>query len=319
MSEPPTPRVRRRFSIPLIWVVPLVALAIAGWMIARQFRDRGPEISIEFADAAGIEPSRTIVEHHGVTVGTVRDLELKPDLSGVVAHVRLTKAGAKVAREGSQFWILHPQVGFSGIRGLETLVSGVRLQVRPGDGPMATSFRGLDTPPSLDDPQAGRAFLLRAEKLGGLTPGSPVYSRGDKGGVGDTTRLAEDATAAVIRVRVFTPYVDLVRTNTQFWNASGVSLKFGLSGAEFRSTTLQSLISGGVSFATPDGAELAPTALENTEFYLHPDPDKDWGKWTPRIRIKPVESTPASPKPEQGGATMPAEISGAVTTAGPGS
>lgn len=305
MTTPATPRVSRRPALPLIWVVPLVALAIAGWMVARQFRDHGPEITIEFAAAAGIEAGKTELEHKGVSVGVVRGVTLKPDLGSVLVTVRLTKSGAPLARAGSQFWIVHPEVSFSGIRGLETLVTGVRLKVRPGTGAPTKHFRGLDHPPPIDDPSAGRAFVLRTDKLGGLSPGAPVYYRGVKVGIVETTRLADDATAAVARIRVYTPYVDLVRTNTQFWNASGVAFKVGLHGIEMRTNTLQSIVAGGVTFATPNG-ELAPPALENTEYVLHEEPEKDWLEWRPRIAIQPVESTPETPKPEAGTDVAPA-------------
>ncbi len=299
MTTPATPRVSRRPSLPLIWVVPIVALLVAGWMILRQFRNRGPVITIEFAAAAGIEAGKTELEHKGVAVGVVKDVTLKRDLSGVIAEVRLTKSGATLAREGSQFWIVHPEVSLSGIHGLETLVTGVRLNVRPGRGAPANHFRGLDNPPPLDDRAAGRAFVLRAEKLGGISPGDPVYYRGVKVGSVETTRLADDATAAVIRIRVYTPYVDLVRTNTQFWNAGGISLRMGLHGVEVRSNTLQSILAGGVEFATP-GGELAAPALENTEYILHSEPEKEWQSWTPHVPIHPVDSVPEESKADAG-------------------
>ena len=296
MTTPATPKISRRPALPLIWVVPLVALVIAGWMVARQFRNRGPEISIEFANGAGVEPGKTELEHNGVSVGVVRNVTLKPDLTGVVIRLRLTKPADGLARAGSQFWIVHPEVSVSGIRGLETLVTGVRLKVRPGQGEPALNFRGLDHPPPIEEPSAGRAFVLRTDKLGGLSPGAPVYYRGVKVGAVETTRLSDDATAAMIRIRIYTPYIDLVRTNTQFWNASGIAFKLGLSGAEFRSTTLPTLLAGGVCFATPDGPSLAPTALENTEYFLHADPAKEWLQWQPRINIHPIESTPEATK-----------------------
>lgn len=305
MTAPATPKVSRRPALPLIWVVPLLALAIAGWMIFRQFHNRGPEIAIEFANGAGVEAGKTELEHNGVAVGMVKSVTLKPDLSGVVIHLRLTKPAAALARTGSQFWIVHPEVSVSGIHGLETLVTGVRLKVRPGNGPTTNRFRGLDHPPPVEELSAGRAFVLRTDKLGGLSPGAPVYYRGVKVGDVETTRLADDASSALIRIRVYTPYVDLVRTNTQFWNASGIAFKLGISGAEFRTTTLPTLLAGGVCFATPDGNPLAPTALENTEYFLHEDVQKEWLRWEPRIKIHPIESAPEAPRTDGSAQSAP--------------
>jgi paraquat-inducible protein B len=296
MTTPATPVVSRRPSIPLIWVVPLLALAIAGWMIFQQFRNRGPEITVEFANGSGIEAGKTELEHKGVTVGSVMTVALKPDLSGVIVHVRLTKAGAGVARAGSEFWVVHPELSLSGIRGLETLVTGVRMQVRPGTGPAATAFRGLDRPPPVENREAGRAFVLRTDKLDGVTPGAPVYYRGVKIGAVETTRLADDATAALIRIRVFRAYTDLVRTNTQFWNAGGIDFKLGIHGAELRADSIESLFAGGVALGTPDQGELAPPALDGTEFVLHEKAEKEWLEWHPRIPIQPVDTGPESGK-----------------------
>ena len=141
MSEPATPRITRAPSLPLVWIVPLLALAVGGWMVFREFKNRGPEIAIEFAQGSGMEPRKTTLEYQGVTVGVVTRVELKEDLSGVRVDVRLTKNAAALAREGSQFWVVRPEIGLSGIRGLDTLFSGARITVKPGRGAPASAFQ----------------------------------------------------------------------------------------------------------------------------------------------------------------------------------
>jgi paraquat-inducible protein B len=298
MTSPAAPRLSRAPTLPLVWIVPLVALAVGGWMLFREFRNRGPEVTIDFPHGAGIEPRKTMVEYQGVAVGVVTKLELKPDLSSVLVTVRFNKNAAAVAREGAQFWIVSPEIGFGGVRGLETLFTGARIKVRPGNGPPAKSFHGLERPPPVENVEDGRAFVLQAERLGGVSPGAPVFYREVKVGVVETSRLDDDAALVLIRIRVRTPYAKLVRTNTRFWNAGGVSFKMSLLGAELKSTSLESLFTGGVAFATPDtGRTLAREAPEGTLFTLHPEMDKDWAKWQPRIRISPPNEAPEAPAP----------------------
>jgi paraquat-inducible protein B len=296
MITPATPKISRSASLPLVWIVPIVALAVGGWMVFREFQHRGPEITIEFANGSGVEPRKTPLQYQGVTVGTVTDIELKPDLSGVIVQLRLNKNATAIASEGAQFWIVHPEIGFSGVRGLETLLTGARITVRPGKGPPATHFKGLEKSPPLENLEEGRAFLLRGDRLGSLSPGAPVYFREMKVGAVETSRLDDDATGVLIRIRVRQPYVNLVRTNTRFWNAGGVSFKVSLLGAELKSTSLESLFTGGVAFATPDsGRELAPIAPDGTLFTLHVEAEKDWLKWQPRIPIASPEESPDPP------------------------
>ncbi|HVS54239.1 MAG TPA: MlaD family protein [Opitutaceae bacterium] len=297
MSAPPKPTVSRGPAFSVVWIVPLVALAVGGWMILREFRHRGPEIAIEFADSSGIEPDKTTLEYKGVDVGTVQSVELNPDLGGVTVRVRLTRSAAPLAVEGSRFWIVHPEIGFSGIRGIDTLLTGARLNVRPGRGAPATHFRGLDKIPPAENVNEGRAFLLQGDKLGSLSPGAPVFYREMKVGVVETSRLADDAASVLIRIRIDTPYAALVRTDTRFWNTGGATFKLSLLGAELKSTSLESLFSGGVAFATPEGKDgLAPEAPDGAMFPLHNEADKDWLKWQPHIPITPPEEG-AEPTP----------------------
>jgi paraquat-inducible protein B len=296
MKSNSTPKVARASSIPLIWIVPLIALLLGGWLIFRAVHDHGPEVTIEFEDGTGVEAGKTQLKHKGGTVGTVTAVDMKPDLSGVIVRLRLDKSAAALARKGSRFWIVRPEIGFSGVSGLNTLLTGVQLAVRPGDGPLVGNFTGLEKAPPPEPSNEGRSFFLQCDRLGSLNPGSPVFYREVKVGEVEASRLADDATAVLVRIRVETRYADLVRTDSHFWNAGGFSFKVGLLGAELKNTSLESLVSGGVAFATPEPADkngqLAPPAEEGAVFKLQTEQDKDWLSWKPKIPIHPQESGP---------------------------
>lgn len=286
MSAPQEPRVSRAPAFPLIWVVPLIAIAIGGWMGVRELRTRGTAITIDFADASGVEAGRTVLEYKGVSAGTVEAVELRPGLVGVSIRLRLKRSAALLARAGAHFWIVHPEISFAGVKGLDTLVTGVRINVLPGNGPPAAHFEGLDKAPVPEVTDEGRAFLLRTDRLGSLTSGAPVFYREFKVGKVEASRLAEDSTSVLIRIHVDAPYGDLVRTSTRFWNTGGFSFKVSLfGGAELKDTSLESLVTGGIAFATPDAGALAPPAPAGNEFALASEPGKDWLKWSPRIPI----------------------------------
>ena len=290
MSPLPSAKVSRRRSISIVWVVPVIALAIGVWMGLRELRNLGPKITIEFADGSGVEAGKTILEYKGIPAGTVQQVAFKPAMDGVILTLRLRKNAASLAKEGSKFWILHPEIGFSGVRGLETLVTGVRLNVMPGTGAAASHFVGLEKTPAPDVTDEGRAFVLRSSKLGSLTTGAPVYYRELKVGEVEASRLSEDSTSVLIRIHIDAPYVDLVRTSTRFWNTGGFSFKVSLFGATLKDTSLESLITGGVSFATPDEGPLAPPAEAGAQFDLAAEAQKEWAKWSPKIPVKSPDS-----------------------------
>ena len=302
MSPAPVPKISRAPRFPLVWVVPLIALAVGAWMIAHELRNRGPEITIEFADGSGIAADRTELHHNGVSVGTVTAVELKPNLDGVMVRVRLRQTAAAIASEGALFWIVQPEIGLSGIRGLDTLLTGPRLNVRPGNGAPVNHFVGLDRTPPPELPVEGRAFILQSDRLGSLTTGAGVFYREMKVGAVETSRLADDATAVMIRIHVEAPYADLVRTNTRFWNAGGFSFKVGLLGAELKNTSLESMLSGGVAFATPsgEGGALAEIAPEGMVFQVASEAEKEWARWSPKIPLAAPEVVSEATPPTAG-------------------
>jgi paraquat-inducible protein B len=295
MNKIPAPKITRDRSVPLVWIVPIIAALICAWLGYSELRDMGPEISINFADGSGVEAGKTTLEYKGIAVGTVRSVALRKGLEGVTIKLRLRKEATDLANAGSKFWIVHPEIGLSGVHGLETLVSGVRLNVSPGTGPTTKEFDGLDKTPAPDITDEGRTFNLQSDRLGSLTTGAPVYYRELKVGAVEASRLSSDSTQVLIRIHIDAPYADLVRTNTRFWNAGGFNFKINLFGAQLKDTSLESLVTGGVAFATPDAGPLAAAADPDTIFSLSAEADKEWLKWSPKIPIKAVESV--VPKP----------------------
>ena len=92
------------------------------------------------------------LKHHGIAVGRVESVALNGSGSSIDVVVRLTPQGEIVARRGSRFWIVRPQVDLGGVRGLETVIGDKQLAVEPGpiDGPAASRFVGLEEPPLPD-------------------------------------------------------------------------------------------------------------------------------------------------------------------------
>src|SRR4051795_10761203 len=82
-------RGRRRFSV--VWLVPLVAAAIAAWLAVTTLREKGPTVTIAFKTAEGLEAGKTKVRYKDVEVGTVEDVRLSDALEGVVAVAELRK------------------------------------------------------------------------------------------------------------------------------------------------------------------------------------------------------------------------------------
>ena len=75
----------KQTRISLVWVIPIVALAVGVWVGISRLRSEGPEITITFHSAEGLEAGKTKINFKGVDVVTLYllpsvNLELKPIL-----------------------------------------------------------------------------------------------------------------------------------------------------------------------------------------------------------------------------------------------
>jgi paraquat-inducible protein B len=281
-EELPRARLRRRRPwLQLMWVVPIVALAVAGWLVYQRLQQQGPEIDIAFRDGGGLRVGQTPVKYRGVQVGLVTGMSLSEDRARVVVRVRLDRAGAPLAAEGTQFWVVRPQVGWGNVTGLGTVISGPEIQAQAPKAPGAqrTEFTGLDRAPN----PPGLRIVLKGERPVSLRPGSPVYYRGVEVGQVLDVQLSPDATAAQVQITILQRYAGLVRTGSAFWNVSGISVSGGLlKGIQLELESIRSLVSGGIEFASP---EKSPPAKAGASFFLHDSPKKEWLAWNARIPV----------------------------------
>ena len=249
------------------------------------YAEKGRDISLYFATGSNINKG-TEIKYQGIKVGEVVAVELDSNMERVKVSARLAPSAKALARTGSQFWVVRPQLGLIGTRNLETLVTGSYISVRPGYGSSATQFVALDKPPPLSKPSSGLNLIVTAAQRGSIKEGVKVFYRDIPVGEVFGYELAEDATQTLIHINIEPRYAGLVRENSKFWNSSGIAVKFGLfSGATIRSKSIESLLEGGIAFATPDGEQLAAAVSDGKTFALHQTLDQQWLEWTPQIPL----------------------------------
>lgn len=268
-ETPPDARLRPRRWFSWVWLVPAVAAAIVIGLAIRGLEERGPLITISFTDAEGLQPGDTKIRHKDVDLGTVESVYLTRDMSRVVVRARMRRSASAHLTAGTRFWIVRPRVGFGGISGLSTLVSGSYIEMYPGDGAPERNFVGLDEPPALIPDTPGRSFTLRTGDLGSLVGGSQISYRGVP--VGEVEGFALDRQHHQIEIYAFirSPYESLVHPESRFWNSGGVDVSVGVQGLRFRASSWQQLVSGGISFDTPDAALVKPSSDRGSVFRLY--------------------------------------------------
>ena len=292
-SNLPRAKVKASSRFSVIWVVPLIAAIASGWLVFQDMRQSGPTITIRFNDGTGVQANQTVLKYRGVRIGEVRSVQLAGDPAHVEVEVRLTASAKNLAREGSVFWIVRPEVGAGGLSGLETIVSGPYIQVQPGDGKEQKKFIGAEEPPILNQSKSGLEIVLTTPQINTLSIGSPVYYRGIEVGDVEYFVLSTNSTQVEIHALIEPAFAPLVRTDSEFWNAGGISMRLKFFGINVSAENFKSLVIGGIAFATPTSSETP--ASNGSVFPLNEKADDKWLKWSPSIEI-----TNASPTAPQG-------------------
>jgi paraquat-inducible protein B len=257
---------RRGFS--LVWLIPVIAALIGGWLAYTTIMEQGPEITISFQTAEGLEAGKTKIKYRDVEVGLVDTIKISEDGSHIILSASIEKSAASYLTEGTRFWVIRPRLDAGGISGLGTLVSGAYIEIDPGKGKAIRSFKGLEKPPVIRTDVPGRKYILLSETLGSLSARSPIYYRGIRVGELLGHELAEDNKHLQVHAFVRSPFHELVRENTRFWNVSGIEVKAGADGMTIKTQSLQALLSGGVAFESLGTDGTSPIAKNGATFKL---------------------------------------------------
>lgn len=298
---------QRRFSF--VWIIPLLALALAGWLTWRAWTMRGLGVMVTLPDGHGLKAGDE-VRYRGITVGRVDAVTLSPDMSGVIIHTRLTSQADMLARAGTRFWVVRPQLHLTRIQGLETIIGPrflAALPAPPQSNSNATSakrqrtFVGVDEPPIIESTNPGDLeIVLQSSQRGSLHPGAPVTYRQTRVGTVLSVGLAGDGGSIESRLIILQPFIGLIRPNTKFWDSGGLQAHVGLTGVTIDIDSAEALLTGGVALATPPPDQAGGDIVRTGHRYvMSPEPEEEWREWQPLVAIGssllPPGASPPSP------------------------
>jgi paraquat-inducible protein B len=272
-QQPGMPQIKRgRVRISLVWLVPIAAALVGLSMVVHSWMSAGPQITVSFATAEGLEANKTQVKYKNVVIGRVTEIALSEDRTRVIATIELESAAQPFTREDTQYWVVRPRIGAGGVSGVDTLLSGAFIGADAGRSESnRRDFIGLEEPPPVTYGVQGKHFMLHTDDLGSLGVGSPVYFRRIQVGQVVSYALSKDGKGVDVDIFVNAPNDAFVSEDTRFWNVSGIDVSLGASGLEVSTESISSLLAGGIAFREPNYSPDPKPAAEYREFSLFDD------------------------------------------------
>ena len=270
VSEP-----RRRYSIQLVWIIPIVAALIGLSIAVQSFLDRGETITITFKTGEGMEAGKTKIKYKDVEIGQVKGLAISKDRSHVVVTAEMSKDARGLLVKDTRFYVVRARITGGNVSGLSTLIGGSYIGVDAGSSSESRDeFIGLETPPAVSLDVPGRQFVLRAQDVGSIDTSAPIFFRRIQVGHVIGTELDRDGKGVTIRIFVRAPFDQYVKSNSLFWHASGIDLTLNASGVKVNTESMVSILLGGIAFQNPQEQLEAPPAPVNNVFPLYSTKDE---------------------------------------------
>jgi len=261
---------KKRKAISTVWIVPIVALIVGAWLIIHSINEKGPEIQIVFKSAEGVQADKTVIKYKDIEVGKVTGVNFTADLSSVIVTAEMKKNMKPYLTEKSRFWVRKARIGLNQIEGLDTLFSGVYIVMDPQKGKAGVkTFKGLETVPVVSTDEKGTSYLLKAQDIGSIDIGSPLYYKKLPAGRVRDYHLSKDKKSVEIEIFIKAPFDKLITSNTRFWNASGISASLSADGVDIHSESLTALLSGGLAFDNFKQQTEAKKVKEGHRFVLY--------------------------------------------------
>ena len=232
-----------------IWIVPIIAIIIASWLGFEYYWELGPQIEITFKSNEGLKDGQSLIKYKDVSIGKVEKVMLDEDGKGVKVIARINKEAAAYINNKAHFWIVKPEVGISGVSGLDTILSGTYINMSSEkNGINKRKFIGLENP--LRENSDGKYFHLNAQSSYGVEVGTPLYYKSMKAGNVEHITISPDGESIDILVYIEKPYISRIMTDTKFWVQSSVAIDYLNGQLNLSVAPMTNIIRGGIEFSS---------------------------------------------------------------------
>ncbi len=256
----------------IIWLIPLLALIVGGWLLYDYYSKIGPLITITFKNSGGLEPKVSNIKYRDVKIGVVEKVEILKKSEGVKVYARIHKDAEPFLNSTTKFWIVKPEIGLGKVKGLDALMSGSYIQMYAKLGnKLKKKYKGYDDTPNNLEKMDGDIYELVSKSSFDLRSGSVLYYKGAVAGNIKSVTLSKNGKIVKIYIFVKKNYAKFINSTTKFYNTKNFSVSMADYGINVEVGSLSQILFGGVEFYTKNLTKKDSKKVKN--FYLYPNKD----------------------------------------------
>ena len=291
MSEIKEPLVEssNRFNLlTSIWIVPIIAFFVSFALLYRHYSALGPKIEIVLPNSDGLEAGQSVIKFRNLAVGKILKIHIQKEDKGVVVVARMDKDMKEFLNESTKFWIVKPRVGYSGVSGLDTLISGSYIAMYAKRQSSNTKRKFIGEMQPYRDKNSGIKIHMISSKLSTVKVGTPINYKNIQ--IGEIERISLSPNGKNIALTAFIKkrYKKLINDTTKFWVQSLASIKLQDNRLDIKFTPVISYLAfGGITFETKFDKNY-PLSPKKHIFHLY-DSSSDAKKQVESLKSKVVK------------------------------
>ena len=179
----------------------------------------GIPVVLRFKDISSLQENVTKIKYQGQVIGRLGVFAYDKQKNESLCVANLAPQFAALLTANTQFWMVKPSVSLIKISGLDALLEGSYIEIRPSaKGKKTREFLVTVTPYSVP----GLHFTIVADSLGSLKKDTPLYFKKIQVGKIEGFSLTEKSNKVRLQAYIKPEFSHLVKKSTRFYNVSGV-------------------------------------------------------------------------------------------------
>ena len=233
-----------------------------------QSAETGHEIELTLDWNSGIDNNAAIL-YQGLTIGTITSIvKIDPKIRKIIAKAKVNPRVVPYLTDQSQFYLVSPRIGLTGISNAKTLLTGTYISLRPSlQGKALNKFTVYSSKPPYKYTEPGLHLIIKTNDRQSLQVGSQVFYK--QQAVGNVQAIETvSAEQHLIYIHIKPEYKHYVARSSHFYNNSGISIKANFQGVDIQAQSLQSILTGGISFINIDNESSVESVVNGDQFSL---------------------------------------------------
>jgi paraquat-inducible protein B len=201
-------------------------------------------VTLKMPSSGGIEAGRTKIFYKGIPVGLVTNVALNSNMESVTAEIRMLKNFDGFLHENTVFTLAEPKLSLSGVKNISSVITGVYLEIYPGDGAECTKFELSSSAPYKGETR-GTEISFISDRKGSLEEGSGIFFKNIRIGRIKSAVLTDSGKVKFSGI-IFEMYASLTAKNLMFWRSEGLNFSVSNRGVTVDTESAETFLKGGV-------------------------------------------------------------------------